>query len=215
MLLPHSARAIRLFKEEGFKVIIATNQSGVARGYFTEDRLKEIHQRLLEMLFQEGASIDAIYYCPHLLEGTAPEYSIECQCRKPKTGMLLRAAREHGIALRESFMIGDTPADVLAGKSAGCKTVFVKNFDEEIEMPVEPDLIVRDIWKAAQILCSKEDAQRIVIASRSPEHSEGAAKQSHFEATRLSTRGGSANLFGGLRRSAPRNDLFGAGNNKL
>ena len=156
VLLPHSARAIRLFKEEGFRVVIATNQSGVARGYFTEDRLKEIHERLLGMLSREGASIDAIYYCPHLPEGAVAEYSIECQCRKPKTGMLLKAAREHGIDLRKSIMIGDTPGDILAGNAVGCKTVLVKNHEEEIDMPIEADFIVRDIWKAAQILCSKD-----------------------------------------------------------
>lgn len=155
VLLPHSARAIRLFKEEGFRVIITTNQSGIARGYFTEDRLKEIHERLLGMLSREGASIDAVYYCPHLPEGVVAEYSIECHCRKPKTGMLLQAAREHGIDLKKSIMIGDTPGDILAGNAAGCKTVLVKNHEEEISMPVEADFIVRDIWKAAQILCSK------------------------------------------------------------
>ncbi|HLA37318.1 MAG TPA: HAD family hydrolase [Candidatus Brocadiales bacterium] len=155
VLLPNSARAIRLFKEEGFTVVIATNQSGVARGYFTEQRLHEIHERLLDLLSQEGATIDAVYYCPHLPEGTVAEYSIECQCRKPKTGMLLRAAREHGINLKGSIMIGDTPGDILAGNAVGCKTVLVKNHEEEIDMPVEADLVVRDIWKAAQILCSR------------------------------------------------------------
>ncbi len=155
VLLPHSARAIRFFKEEGFKVVIATNQSGVARGYFTEDRLKEIHERLLEMLSREGASVDAIYYCPHLPEGVVAEYSIECQCRKPRTGMLLQAAREHGIDLRKSFMIGDTPGDILTGRAAGCKTVLVKTHEEIVETSVGADLIVKDVWKAAQILCSK------------------------------------------------------------
>lgn len=155
VLLPNSARAIRLFKEEGFTVVIATNQSGIARGYFTEQRLREIHNRLLDLLSQEGATIDAVYYCPHLPEGTVAEYSMECQCRKPKTGMLQRAAREHGINLKSSIMIGDTPGDILAGNAVGCKTVLVKNHEEEIDMPVEADLVVRDIWKAAQILCSR------------------------------------------------------------
>src|SRR3990167_2179148 len=91
VLLPNSARAIRLFKEEGFTVVIATHQSGVARGHFTAQTLHEIRERLLDLPSQEGASIDAVYYCPHLPEGTVTEYSIECQCGKPKAGMLLRA----------------------------------------------------------------------------------------------------------------------------
>lgn len=165
VLLPRSAGALRLFKKRGFRVIITTNQSGIARGYFTEGRLNEIHERLLEMLSQEGAIVDAIYYCPHLPEGKIREYSIECQCRKPRSGMLLQAAREHGISLRDSFMIGDTPVDILAGKGAGCKTVLIKNHGKEIEMtapyqygtgPVEADFIVGDIWEAAQILCSRD-----------------------------------------------------------
>jgi D-glycero-D-manno-heptose 1,7-bisphosphate phosphatase len=152
-LFPHSARAIRVFKESGYRVIITTNQSGVARGYFTEERLNEIHARLLDMLRQEGATVDAIYYCPHLPEGIIPEYSIECQCRKPRSGMLLRAAGEHGISLSDSFMIGDTPGDILAGKGAGCKTVWIKNHGEEVKLTVEADLVVGDIWEAAQTLC--------------------------------------------------------------
>ena len=152
VLLPNSARAIRLFKEEGFTVVIATNQSGIARGYFTEERLHEIHDRLLGLLSEEGASIDAVYYCPHLPEGVVAEYSIECQCRKPKTGMLLRAAREHGINLKSSIMIGDTPGDVLAGNAVGCKTVLVKNHEEEIDMPISPDYIAKNLMEAATLV---------------------------------------------------------------
>jgi D-glycero-D-manno-heptose 1,7-bisphosphate phosphatase len=156
VLLPHSTRAIRLFKEEGFMVFITTNQSGVARGYFTEERLREIHERLFDMLQRERASVDAIYYCPHLPEGKVSEYSIECLCRKPRAGMLMRAAREHGIVLRESIMIGDTPGDVLAGKTAGCKTVLIKTHEEVVGTNVDADLVANNIWDAAQILCAKE-----------------------------------------------------------
>ncbi len=151
-LLPHSARAIRLFKEEGFLVIIVTNQSGIARGYFTEERLKEIHERLLDMLWREGAGVDAIYYCPHLLEGNVPQYSIECQCRKPKIGMLLQAAKEHCINLTKSIILGDTPVDILAGKTAGCKTVLIKDYEEEVDISVSPDYIVRNLMEAASLL---------------------------------------------------------------
>ena len=151
-LLPNAARGIRLFNEKGYLTVVVTNQSGIARGYFAEERLIEIHNRLLEILSGEGARIDAIYYCPHLAEGTVETYSIDCECRKPDPGMLLRAAREHQIELSSSLMIGDTPSDIMAGKAAGCKTVLIQNSHEPFEMPVSPDYIAKDLLEVAFIL---------------------------------------------------------------
>ncbi|MDO8137617.1 MAG: HAD family hydrolase [Candidatus Brocadiales bacterium] len=152
ILLPNAAKGIRLFNEKGYLTIIVTNQSGIARGYFTEERLIEIHTRLLEILSGEGARIDAIYYCPHLAEGTVEAYSLDCECRKPGPEMLLRAAREHQIELSGSLMIGDTPADIMAGRSAGCKTVLIQNSHEPFDMPVSPDYIAKDLVEVAFFL---------------------------------------------------------------
>ena len=151
-LMPNAANAIKQFNKRGYLTVIVTNQSGIARGYFTEDRLTEIHRRLIEMLSREGARIDAIYYCPHLAEGIIEAYSIDCQCRKPRPGMLLRAAREHDINLSASIMIGDTPADVMAGKAVGCKTVLVQPHDNGFDVPENPDFIVKDLMSAVTLV---------------------------------------------------------------
>ncbi len=151
-ILPNAAEAIRRFNERGYLSIIVTNQSGIARGFFTEETLAVIHHRLLDMLSEEGARIDAVYYCPHLAGGAVEPYGIDCQCRKPRPGMLEKAAREHDINLSESIMIGDTPADIMAGKAAGCKTVLVQPSGNGFDMPESPDLIVKDLMGAVKLV---------------------------------------------------------------
>ena len=112
-LLPGAVRGLRRLQEAGFLLIIVTNQSGIARGYFTEQALHEVHRRLLEILEGEGIQIAGIYYCPH-----GPED--DCFCRKPKPGLLLDAAAEHGVDLYKSAMVGDSLRDTQAGMAAGC-----------------------------------------------------------------------------------------------
>ncbi len=124
-LIPQAARAIREANELGVKVLVITNQSGIARGLITESDLSAIHERLIELLRREGARLDGIYYCPHHPDYGLPPYKKVCNCRKPQTGMLERAAREHKIDLRKSFVIGDRCIDMMAGKSAGCGTALV------------------------------------------------------------------------------------------
>lgn len=124
-LIPHAARAIREANEFGVKVFIVTNQSGIARGIFTETDLAKIHERLIAMLAKEGARVDAIYFCPHHPGyGTTP-FERDCSCRKPKPGMLNQARKDHDIRLSQSFVIGDRCIDMQAGKSAGCRTALV------------------------------------------------------------------------------------------
>jgi D-glycero-D-manno-heptose 1,7-bisphosphate phosphatase len=124
-LIPNAARAIREANDFGVRVFIITNQSGIARGLFTETDLAAIHKRLIAMLAHEGARVDAIYYCPHHPEyGTTP-YKKTCNCRKPKPGMLKQAAREYGVHLSQSFVIGDRCIDMAAGRAAGCTTGLV------------------------------------------------------------------------------------------
>ncbi len=124
-LIPQAARAIREANELGVKVLIITNQSGIARGLLTESDLSAIHKRLIDLLYQEGARLDGIYYCPHHPDYGLPPYKKVCNCRKPQTGMLEQAADEHRIDLRKSFVIGDRCVDMMAGKSAGCGTALV------------------------------------------------------------------------------------------
>jgi len=117
-ILPGVERAIALLNRAGFLVIVATNQRGVAKGLLTNAQLECIHQRMCEYLADMGARIHGIYYCPHGLDPP-------CNCRKPKAGMLLEAARVHNIDLASSWMIGDSEKDVEAGIRAGCNTAQV------------------------------------------------------------------------------------------
>jgi D-glycero-D-manno-heptose 1,7-bisphosphate phosphatase len=124
-LLRGAASAIRLLNRSGFAVVIATNQSGVARGLLTEETLRTIHEALLVRLRRRGARIDAVYYCPYHPEAEVPEYRVDSDCRKPAPGMLLQAARELDLDLSRSYSIGDSARDLEAGRRAGCKTVLV------------------------------------------------------------------------------------------
>ena len=124
-LLPGAAAAIRRMNQGGVPVILVTNQSGVARGLLNEDRLGEIHAALTGMLAAEGARLDGLYYCPHHPTAGAGDYTMDCDCRKPKPGMLLRAAREFEFELRLSALIGDTAGDIAAARAAGCAAAIL------------------------------------------------------------------------------------------
>jgi D-glycero-D-manno-heptose 1,7-bisphosphate phosphatase len=124
-LLPNAARAIRAANTYGVKVFIITNQSGVARGLLSERDLMQIHDRLRQLLAREGASIDALYYCPHHPDYGVEPYRTSCRCRKPGPGMLEQAAREHGITLSASYVVGDRCIDVRAGQEVQCGTILV------------------------------------------------------------------------------------------
>ena len=113
---------------DSYKLIIISNQSGVARGYFPEIALKKVEQRLQELL--DPIALSGFYYCPHYSTGKMADYAIECDCRKPKPGMLLKAAQDHQIDLARSWMIGDILNDVEAGRVAGCRTVLIDNGNE-------------------------------------------------------------------------------------
>jgi D-glycero-D-manno-heptose 1,7-bisphosphate phosphatase len=128
-LMPGAAEAIRRLNVAGYAVVIATNQSGIARGRITEQQLAAVHERMREALLEQGARIDAIYYCPYLagVEATVPRFRKDSPLRKPQSGMLLRAADEMDLALAASWMIGDSARDITAGRRAGCRTILVRN----------------------------------------------------------------------------------------
>ena len=124
-LLPGSAEAIKKINDSGYLAIVVTNQPAIARGEIDFPDLQEIHNKLETLLGKEGAYLDAIYYCPHHtdkgFEGERIAYKCNCDCRKPKAGMLLQAAKDFNIDLSQSYMIGDSQRDIEAGKNAGCK----------------------------------------------------------------------------------------------
>ncbi len=124
-IFPFASKGVRIINKLGLKVIIVTNQSGVARGYFDESLLKRIHRQMIDTLAADGARIDGIYYCPHHpLEGKGP-YLTECNCRKPKTGMIDQAVKDHQIDLTKSYMIGDRFKDMRFAKIMNLKCAFV------------------------------------------------------------------------------------------
>ncbi len=120
-----SADAIRRLNKAGIKVVIITNQAGIARGFFDEDTLITIHERLIEILSEHNAVIDKIYYCPHYPEGTVPEYSISCLCRKPEPGMVEKAVEELGIDLKRSYIVGDKASDIELAQRIGARGILV------------------------------------------------------------------------------------------
>jgi len=142
-LFPTTAKAIRLLNEHGFKVIVVTNQSGIGRGYFTEETLAQIHDKMKNDLAEEGAFVDAIYYCPHHPDDN-------CDCRKPKPKLVLQAATDNDIELSQSFVIGDLQMDIGLGKAVGAKTILVGDSLSNEEGKIEPDAVVSGLHQAAE-----------------------------------------------------------------
>ena len=135
--------AIRKINESGYLAIIVTNQPVIARGEVTSDELEMIHNKMETLLGREGAYLDGIYYCPHHpdkgFEGEVVDLKVECICRKPKPGMLLKAAEDFNIDLSKSWMVGDSANDIAAGKAAGCRTALISEYADEFgqDMKIE------------------------------------------------------------------------------
>ena len=129
-LLPNAAKAIKEINKSDYLAVVATNQPMIAKGFITFDEIDKIHKKMETLLGNDGAFLNAIYYCPHHPEsgfkGEVKELKIDCNCRKPKPGMLLKAAEDLNIDLEKSWMIGDSARDIEAGKNAGCRTVSIK-----------------------------------------------------------------------------------------
>ena len=164
-LIPRSGEAVSLLNRRGFKVVVITNQAGVARGFFPESRLEELHAELRRQLREEGAYVDAIYYCPHHpTEGTAP-YLQECNCRKPATGLLHRAAADLKVDLPSSYMIGDHFSDVECGQRVGAKTVLLltghgqETLAKKETWPNPPSHIAGNLYEAVQWVMRHEERE--------------------------------------------------------
>jgi len=139
--------------EAGFELVIVSNQSGVARGLFTEEALAAVERRLRDLLADEGLPLAGFYYCPHHPQGSVGRYAVVCDCRKPAPGMLLRAARELDLVLASSWMIGDLLDDVEAGHRAGCPAVLIDNgYEKEWRLTPQrqPDYKAADLAEAAR-----------------------------------------------------------------
>lgn len=149
--LPGSLEAIRLLNQAGYKVIIITNQAGVARRLISENQLQVIDKTLQKLILNSGGIIDGIYYCPHHPDHGLYPYRRVCDCRKPAPGNLLKAAKDHQIDLSQSWMIGDKDGDIGAGKNAGTKTAFVKTGLHTVDrLTNKPDLIADNLLEAVK-----------------------------------------------------------------
>lgn len=162
-LLPHAAEAIRMINRSGMLAIVVTNQPVVARGDCTEIRLQEIHAALETRLGEHGAYLDAIYHCPHHPDRGFPgeriEYKIECVCRKPKPGLILKAADDFHIDIAHSYMIGDSEVDVMAGRSAGCAgSYLIAENDEQDALLKIVQIILTDCREDTKKAVSAEDS---------------------------------------------------------
>jgi D-glycero-D-manno-heptose 1,7-bisphosphate phosphatase len=159
-IFPGVPRAIKLLRDSGFLVIVVTNQSGVARGYYSLETVHRLHRHLDQELAASGARIDAYYVCPHHPEHGIGDLKVDCSCRKPLPGMLIQASVDNDIDLSVSYMIGDKWTDVAAGLDAGCRPVFLKTGsggpDEAVpeDIPVFPDLL-----EAARAIVAEEKLQ--------------------------------------------------------
>lgn len=148
-IFPYVAKCVRQIHEKGYYAIVITNQSGVARGLFSEKQLVEMNNYLMQR-----TGVDAVYYCPHHPEGKVTKYRQNCLCRKPGTGMFESACREWDIDLAHSYMVGDRVGDVMAGQNAGVKTVLVESGygSERLESDVTPDYLFEDLRDVVGIL---------------------------------------------------------------
>jgi D-glycero-D-manno-heptose 1,7-bisphosphate phosphatase len=150
-LLPGAARSLVALRAAGWRLVVVTNQSGFARGHFTEERLAGIHARLGELLAAGGATLDAIYYCPHHPDGSAGAYRRACDCRKPLPGLLLAAARDLRLDLAACWMVGDQPKDVAAGRAAGCRTILIGGEGAAVKS-ARPDYRAASLLDAAALI---------------------------------------------------------------
>jgi D-glycero-D-manno-heptose 1,7-bisphosphate phosphatase len=158
-LIPRSADAVRILKQNNFTLIVVSNQSGIARGYYTENDADVFNNALIMKLREAGGDIEGVYYCPHHPDAIIEKYKITCDCRKPRAGMILRAAQEHNIDLSTSYFIGDKISDMEAGKAAGCHPILVLTGHGRDEVVNYDDtcLVADDLYDAVSkyILCKK------------------------------------------------------------
>ncbi len=168
-IYPWSAQAIRNLNQNGFKTIVVTNQAGVARGYFKEDMVIKVHEKLRAEMACVGAHFDAIYYCPHHPSVGESPYRQDCNCRKPKPGMLLRAAEEFGVDLSQSFVIGDRYGDIELAHNAGAHSIFILSgyglgeYEYQRQSwKLQPTWVAKNLLEASEIILNVVQSLSVV-----------------------------------------------------
>lgn len=165
-IFPYAARAIKLLNDQGWLAIVITNQAGVARGYFSESMIETVHDNLRQELSDEGARVDAIYYCAHHPTVGEPPYRQECDCRKPKPGLITRASKDLEVALEQSWMIGDRYGDVELARNAGVRSALVLSGygrgeweNQRSLWKHQPDLVAENLFEAVESILRSEQSQ--------------------------------------------------------
>jgi D-glycero-D-manno-heptose 1,7-bisphosphate phosphatase len=151
--IPGAIEAIKKLNEAGYKVVVISNQAGVARGLITEDMLQTIDKTLHRFILNGGAHLDGVYYCPHHPEYGVYPYHQACECRKPHPGLIKRAQRDLNLDLSASYMIGDKATDIEAGKRAGTKTILVlsgRGKEEKEKLKEKPNYVAEDLLSAVK-----------------------------------------------------------------
>src|SRR5437762_6219708 len=163
-VFPYSAEAIRLLNEAGWLAILVTNQAGVARGYFSEEMILRVHDRLHSELAGEGARLDAIYYCAHHPSVGEPPYRLDCDCRKPRPGLIQRAAADFRLDLARCWMVGDRYGDTELARNAGLRSAFVLTGYGRGELEHQsrawrhrPDLVAENLLEAVREIVKSSD----------------------------------------------------------
>ncbi len=160
-LFPDVGKAITLFHDLGYFVVIVSNQPGMAKHHFTSGTFDEMKEKIHQELKKQQATIDAEYYCIHHPEATNETYKSMCTCRKPKPGLLIQAAEEHHIDLKRSWMIGDSLTDIQAGVAASCHTILIGRMKCDLcnrmdDLGVKPDHIAPNLYKASKIIQNQD-----------------------------------------------------------
>jgi D-glycero-D-manno-heptose 1,7-bisphosphate phosphatase len=165
-ILPGVPEALRLLKAASFLLITVSNQTAIARGILNEQSVERLNEKIEDDLIQAGAPpLDGFYYCPHHPNADLEVYRVDCDCRKPKPGLIIRAARDHDAALENSIMVGDRITDIIAGAAAGCRTVLVETghhmeppiqTSEPLDLSIKPDFTCRGLLEAARWILEGE-----------------------------------------------------------
>jgi len=163
-LMPGVELALKSLIKAGYRIVVVTNQSGVARGLFTEETLGNIHSELRRQLDERGVHLDAVYYCPYHPEGVVEQYAVDSDLRKPRPGMLLKASSEMDLDLGASWMVGDSARDIEAGQRAGCRTIRIRGAGSEQPRDqqgegVQADITVRNLVEAARAILHESPAE--------------------------------------------------------
>jgi mannose-1-phosphate guanylyltransferase/phosphomannomutase len=166
-MLEGVSTAVELLNKSGYLVIVTTNQPSIAKGFCSFQNIDSIHEEMKHQLASNNAHVDAVYLCPHHPEkgfvGEVPDLKIVCECRKPKPGMMLKAAKDFEINLPKSWTIGDSPIDIEAGRRIGVKTIFITSGggtgskEEQKYKHVKPDFVACDLLQAAEIIIKNND----------------------------------------------------------